>query len=111
MFFSLRRSPFLTKRRLDLMPKSSARRFTLIYFSGCPNVEAARNALLEMNEPFDEINQDQLSPGDPLLKYTSPTVLLNGDIIFGASTDGESRGCSAEKVDIRALLEVIGRKA
>ena len=95
------------RKGIELMLRLNARKFTLIYFTGCPNAEDARKTLLDLSASYDEVNQDELSPGDARLKYTSPTILLNGEILFGSHTDGESRGCSIERLDVEALANAI----
>ncbi len=52
-------------------------------------------ALEESRYSFEEIKQDNL-PKDHIMKsYSSPTILLDDKIIFGAKT-GSAGGCSLE---------------
>jgi len=69
----------------------------LIYFEGCPNAEAAKSRLRDAHLDFIEESQDSLPEGHPHLNYTSPTLLLGEQIIFGSKTNADSaRGCSLD---------------
>ena len=46
--------------------------------------------------------QDDLPPAHPLRGYTSPSILLDGQLIFG-SASGEA-GCSVTPLDAERLL-------
>lgn len=82
----------------------------LIYFEGCPNTERARKLLIETGVPFEEVKQDNLSIGDPLKGYASPTVLDGGNIIFGSKTGENSGGCSLDIPSIEQLRFRLGLK-
>jgi hypothetical protein len=66
-------------------------RVELVYFGGCPNVDRARSALVAAGfANFIEINQDALVEGDPYRTYSSPTVLVNGEIVAGSRNGAAS---------------------
>ncbi len=57
----------------------------LVYFEGCPNVERAREAIRSSGVvDFSEVNQNHLAANDPYLRFSSPTILTNGQILFGS---------------------------
>jgi hypothetical protein len=86
----------------------------LVYFTGCPHVEAARDnirqALAEMGQTAVWLEWD-LEDGDtpePYRSYASPTVLVGGrDVTNAPGTDGAlscSAGCAPPTSEIvRAL--------
>ena len=55
----------------------------LVYFRGCPNYKSVKKLLTRIGVSFDEINQDDLSDGHPLKRFTSLTILKNEKLIFG----------------------------
>jgi len=63
----------------------------LIYFAGCPGVPRAR-ALLEGSglNHFAEISQEGLEEGHPYRRFSSPTILVDGQIIAGSSNGAEA---------------------
>lgn len=69
-------------------------RIELVYFPGCPNVEAARTAIREalvaasMPADWREWNRDDDATPEVLRRYGSPTVLVNGTDVAPASSDG-----------------------
>ncbi len=78
---------------------------TLITFSGCPNAAGAREALRRSGRPFREVNQDDLPAGHPLRGYTSPSILADGRLLFGAASGGA--GCSSAPLDSERLLAAL----
>jgi glutaredoxin len=66
----------------------------LVYFRGCPNYKSVKKLLTRIGVSFDEINQDDLSDGHPLKRFTSPTILKNEKLIFGEKISDASGGCS-----------------
>ena len=66
---------------------------TLITFDGCPTSPRIVSMLENMKLDFDQIDQTRLPANHPFRHYSSPTLLLNGTILFGSHTDGEG-GCS-----------------
>ncbi len=85
---------------------------TLITFEGCPTSPRIVSILENMGLDFDQIDQTRLPTEHPLRHYSSPTLLLNGILLFGSHTDGES-GCSLalpSEDAIRILLQNIREK-
>ena len=61
----------------------------LIYFLSCPNIGAAKAAIQSAGiKNFVEINQDDLDKEHPYNKFSSPTVLVNGEIVAGSRSTG-----------------------
>ncbi|MGZ3694519.1 MAG: hypothetical protein ACXWQO_10090 [Bdellovibrionota bacterium] len=57
----------------------------LVYFSGCPNVVKARDAILAAGAgEFSEVVQELLPKESAYLRFSSPTVLVNGKIAIGS---------------------------
>ena len=80
-----------------------------IYFNGCPEAKNVRSALLVAGiYDFEVIVQDQLPSGDPHLKFSSPSVLADNELIYGIRTDGERSSCTFDVinfVDDKNLIE------
>ncbi len=84
----------------------------LVYFEGCPNAKLAEQRLREAGIEFEKICQDSLPDDSPYKKYSSPTLLMEEAIVFGAST-GTDGGCSIDMPDVLELkkrLMVLGSK-
>ena len=81
---------------------------TLIYSSSCPNYKPIRQILEEIDLAFIEINQDCLHEGYFGKNFSSPTLLVDNDIvIFGGKTDSSEGACSTnlpDKKELRKLL-------
>jgi hypothetical protein len=45
--------------------------------------------------------------GDPRLNFTSPTILLDGQLIYGAKTGSSGGGCTGEPLDEAKLLAAL----
>lgn len=79
----------------------------LIYFEGCLNAKAAKEALRALGVEFDSIVQDNIPKDSPYQSYTSPTILKDNQIILGRRTDGKGGGCSMDRLiidDLRGKL-------
>lgn len=80
-----------------------------IYFEGCPEAKNLRAALLLAGiNDFKVIIQDTLPKGDPYLKFSSPSILLEDELIYGIRTDGELASCTFDTinfVDEKSLIE------
>ena len=80
----------------------------LIYSSSCPNYKPTRQMLEEIGLAFIEINQDCLHEGCFGKNFSSPTLLVDYDIvIFGGKTDSSEGACSTnlpDKEELRNLL-------
>jgi hypothetical protein len=74
----------------------------LVYFKGCPKVEAARealrNALTAMGFSPEWEEWDQESPQAParVQGYGSPTVLIGGQDVRGGGIGTGGRACRAD---------------
>ena len=61
--------------------------FLLIYSDSCPNYKLARQMLEELGLAFVEFNQDDLHEGCWGKNFSSPTLLVDNDLIlFGGET-------------------------
>jgi len=82
--------------------------FSLIYSDSCPNYKLARQMLEELGLAFVEINQDDLHEGCFGKNLSSPTLLVDNDIIlFGGETDSEQGACTRtlpDKKELKILL-------
>ena len=80
----------------------------LVYSSSCPNYKPTRQMLEEIGLAFIEINQDCLHEGCFGKNFSSPTLLVDNDIvIFGGKTDSSEGACSTnlpDKEELRNLL-------
>lgn len=82
-------------------------RVELIFFGTCPNIEKARQAIRAGGiSDFLEVNQDKLENSDPRMRYSSPAVLLNGELIAGSETGATS--CSV--VDWKKVSALIAKR-
>lgn len=84
----------------------------LVYFAGCPHVEAARTALRAALEvaglPAAWREWDQAQPGVPerVMGYGSPTVLVDGMDITGNAPENVGLACRADGVPSSAALQL-----
>jgi len=80
----------------------------LIYSSSCPNYKPIKQMLEEIGLEFIEINQDYLHEGCFGKNFSSPTLLVDNDIvIFGGETDSSEGACTTslpDKEELRNLL-------
>jgi len=76
----------------------------LVYFEGCPNASKARQNLKDAGYSFKEVRQDDLPENDPLKKYSSPTILKDGQPLFGTPT-AQAGGCSLEVPTVSQIKE------
>jgi hypothetical protein len=86
----------------------------LVYFRGCPHVEAAREALqaalMAMGFAPEWEEWDQESPETParVQGYGSPTVLVGGRDVRGGSPGSAGRACRVDglpsSAEIRSAL-------
>lgn len=73
----------------------------LVFFEGCPHVESTRNALRDsleaLGKPTSWIEWDLNSSDTPieLRPFPSPTVLINGTDVDGASAGSAALSCRA----------------
>ena len=82
--------------------------FLLIYSDSCPNYKLARQMLEELGLAFVEINQDDLHEGCWGKNFSSPTLLVDNDLIlFGGETDSEQGACTRtlpDKEELKILI-------
>jgi hypothetical protein len=82
----------------------------LVYFSGCPHVDAARAALriaLEgLGLPPQWQEWDQAHPGTPtyLQDHGSPTVLVGGKDVTRAELRNAGRACRADGIPSSQMI-------
>ena len=82
----------------------------LVYFTGCPHVDAARAALrAALNAaglPAQWREWDQTHPETPerLLGYGSPTVLVGGVDVTGRAPANAGRACRADGIPPAAAI-------
>lgn len=61
----------------------------LVFFSGCPSVERARQAIRAAGvNAFSEVELGELPTGHPYRKLSSPSVLVDGKLVAGSSNGG-----------------------
>ena len=93
---------------ITLIKVESVKRISLIYSSSCPNYEPAKRMLEEIGLAFKEINQDNLHDGCFGKNFSSPTLLVDDNVvIFGGETDSSEGACSTnlpDKEELRNLL-------
>ena len=81
--------------------------FTLVFFRGCPNAELARQLVSDLKISCVYILQDDLSEGDPLRSYSSPSLLVGDQVVFGALTGKNSKGCSLVVPRVEEIKQTI----
>lgn len=84
----------------------------LIYFRGCPNAQITQTRLEQAGIEFEKICQDELPDNSPYRRYSSPTLLLDDEIVFGTGT-GNDGGCSLDLpavTELKARLKKLRRK-
>lgn len=90
-------------------------RVSLIYTTDCRKYKTLKQVLLDIGLPFEEVKQDRLHRGCVCRTFTSPTILVDNDIIiFGGPRLSKVKKESSElaylknipnKKELRALLE------
>ena len=64
--------------------------------------------LIEIGLPFKEINQDNLHVGCSCKRFSSPTILLDDEIIlYGGKTDSPDGACSINMPNKRELETIL----
>ena len=85
---------------------------SLIYSGSCPNYKPTRQMLEEIGLAFIEINQDGLHEGCFGNNFSSPTLLVNNDIvIFGGETDSSEGACTTNLPNKEELRNLLNRLA
>jgi hypothetical protein len=86
----------------------SMKSIELIYSSSCPNYKPTKQMLEEIGLVFIEINQDCLHEGCLGKDFSSPTLLVDKDIvIFGGKTDSSEGACSTNLPDKEELSNLL----
>lgn len=81
-----------------------------IHFDGCPEAKNVRAALLIAGiYNFEVVVQDQLPKGNPFLKFSSPSVLVGDELIYGIRTDGEKASCTFDVISFVDDQELVKR--
>ena len=81
---------------------------SLIYSGSCPNYKATKQMLEEIGLAFIEINQDDLHEGCFGKNFSSPTLLVDNDIvIFGGETDSSEGACTTNLPDNEELRNLL----
>ena len=84
------------------------KRLSLIYTSSCPNYKPIRQMLKEIGLTFKEINQDNLHEECSGKNFSSPTLLIDNDIIiFGGEIDSSEGACTTNLPDKEELRNII----
>jgi len=83
----------------------------LIYFDGCPNTPRLRQFLDENHIPYEEVLQDDLSEGDPLLAYSSPALLRGSELLYGTRLAPGVSSCTMEPLNTIELLQRLKKSA
>ena len=81
---------------------------TFVFFQGCPNATTVRDNLMATEHPFTIICQDELPENHPMRLYSSPSILLNGELLFGSNIKGS--GCSLDVPSTEDILTAIQKR-
>ena len=82
----------------------------LVYFSGCPHVDAARAALRTALEDaglaaeWQEWDQDRPDTPAHLQHHGSPTVLVDGEDVTRAALLNSGRACRADGIPSSQMI-------
>ncbi len=79
----------------------------LIYFDGCPHLDEVRLELKTLCVKFQEVCQNHLEHDDPLQKYSSPTIICNGELVIGTGVGGAASCTSRSAIDYVKLRSKI----
>lgn len=82
----------------------------LIYFEGCPNADKVRRNLTEAGIEFSLVRQDDLPTDDPMRRYSSPSILKDDQVMFGAMTDAGGGGCSLDLPSVEEIQRRLGSR-
>ena len=87
----------------------------LIHFEGCPNVEVAREHLVEalgtlgLGSEWREWDLEDSDTPDRVRRYGSPTVLVNGVDVSGAAEGPVGLACRADGApSVESILQALG---
>ena len=91
-------------------------RVELVYFTGCPNVEAARThiraALLSVHLPvvWREHDQSDVTTDDRWRQWPSPTVLVDGRDVTGATPSSGASCRASGAADVNSIVAALRRQ-
>lgn len=79
----------------------------VIYFRGCPRAQVAMQAI-EATGVMDAeyVVQDELSANDPQLRFSSPSILVGEQVIYGGFQEGAG-ACSSEPISKERIVNLI----
>lgn len=80
------------------------KRIQFIYFEGCPNANEILDLMDELGIDFEKVEQNLLASEDKLKNFSSPSILLEGQIIFGTETTGGGCSLNLKREDIKDFL-------
>ncbi len=66
----------------------------VIFFQGCPNAEKLFSYLTENSFAYVAVDVETLNPVDIRRNYTSPSVLVGGQLVFGGTAQMGAAGCT-----------------
>lgn len=67
----------------------------LLFFEDCPNLPILISILSEEGiTAYEKIDLEKLPENHALRSFSSPTLLLDGELIFGGKTSNQSLSCS-----------------
>lgn len=76
-------------------------RVELIFFSGCPSIPRARQAVKECGIlDFQETEMSTLEATDPRRRLSSPSIFVNGELVVGSECGAAA--CSVIDWDVVA---------
>jgi hypothetical protein len=81
----------------------------LVYFEGCPNADRVKKSLMATGLNFDEVRQNELPENHLFQGFTSPTILKDGEVIFGEVTN-LAGGCSLNIPSTQEIIKRLGVK-
>ena len=79
----------------------------LVYFRGCARIDEARALLKRAGVNFVEIRQEALPETHFLKRYSSPTLVIGEEVIFGTQIPEGSSACSTELPKLTDLKQRI----
>ena len=81
----------------------------LLYHLECPNAAKAIEALKNARVAFEAVVQDRLPLNDPLRLFSSPSILVDDTLVFGAASTGASGACTMAAISDERIEEMIRR--
>lgn len=78
--------------------------YLLLYSRDCPLADTARELLREVGIPHGQYCLEDLSACNPLGNYSSPSLLANGEPIFGTKLEPGIKACTFKLLTEYELL-------